>query len=98
MAVITPAVADQVETVDGFEGRFTERDGAMATLDHNLPAATGQAGASLASFVDAAGHDLHLSAAAAEAIGQGIADPEAGLDIDGETHDDGAPDLGADER
>jgi hypothetical protein len=41
---------------------------------------------------------LHLSAAAAEAIDQGIADPESGLDIDGEAHDVGSPDLGADER
>lgn len=78
--------------------RLTERDSATADLDHNLPSAPGQTGASLSDFVDPTGHDLHLSATAAEAVDQGVADPESGLDIDGEPHDVGAPDLGADER
>ncbi len=33
MAVITPATADQVETMDGFEGRFTERDGIVVGFE-----------------------------------------------------------------
>jgi hypothetical protein len=73
---------------------ITQRDGAQGTVDSNLE--TGDT----ALFVDAAGHDLHLAAGsnaavdAAATLGAG----EAGLDIDGETHDNGAPDLGADER
>jgi hypothetical protein len=33
MAVITAAGADQVETMDGFEGRFTERDGIVVAFE-----------------------------------------------------------------
>ncbi|MCC6555776.1 MAG: hypothetical protein IT372_22670 [Polyangiaceae bacterium] len=67
-------------------------DGASGTVESNLlspPAAT---------FVDAAAHDFHLSPEAAAAIDQGVPLPEAGLDMDGEPHTSGPPDLGADER
>jgi hypothetical protein len=49
-------------------------------------------------FVDAAGQDFHLSPGAAQAIDQGVTLTGAGLDMDGEAHTNGAPDLGADER
>lgn len=42
--------------------------------------------------------DLHLTAGATDAIDQGTPVGDAGLDLDGEPHDRGAPDLGADER
>ena len=45
------------------------------------------------------GRDFHLADGATPAIDQGTAVDEAGIDIDGETHDRGAgPDLGADEK
>lgn len=73
--------------------RLTVRDGAITTSDHDLedvPASY---------FVDAAGLDAHLAAGALMAIDQGALEAQAGLDLDGETHDHGAaPDLGADER
>lgn len=73
--------------------RLTIRDGATSSADHNLESVP------LAYFADVAAGDAHLTAAATGAIDQGVAVPEAGLDIDGETHDAGsAPDLGADER
>jgi hypothetical protein len=79
--------------------RLTERDGAMATLTTNLPAAPGAGvGAPLSYFVNPAAGDLHLSASASGAVDQGTPVTEAGVDMDGETHDIGAPDLGADER
>jgi hypothetical protein len=71
--------------------RITARDGATGTEDHNLQM-TPQA-----SFVDFANGDLHLVAGASGAINQGIVDAEAGLDIDGQPHDAGVPDLGAHE-
>jgi hypothetical protein len=42
--------------------------------------------------------DFHLTASASNAIDRGIALAEAGLDLDGEAHSKGLPDLGADER
>ena len=45
------------------------------------------------------GTDFHLTAGATEAIDKGVSVAEAGVDIDGQTHDVGsAPDLGADEH
>lgn len=72
--------------------RITQRNGASGTVDHNLE------GASVDLFVDAPNGDLHLRASASEAIDQGIVTEDAGLDIDGETRDEGAPDLGCDEH
>ena len=71
--------------------RITLRDGASGTETANAQMVP------LTSFVDAAGGDFHLAAGAA-AIDQGVVVTGAGVDIDGETHDRGAPDLGADER
>jgi hypothetical protein len=48
-------------------------------------------------FVDAAGADLHLRSTASVAIDHGAALPDAGRDIDDAAHDNGAPDIGADE-
>jgi hypothetical protein len=64
----------------------------MATASNN------KEGVAAADFKDPATGDLHLTAAATDAVDQGIVLPEAGLDIDGEPHAAGAaPDLGADE-
>lgn len=71
--------------------KITKRDGAQGTVDHNLE------NTPLNLFVNV-GQDFHLTAAATQAIDQGVAVPEAGVDLDGEPHTKGAPDLGADER
>ncbi len=54
-------------------------------------------GASASHFQDAAMGDFHLSPSATDCIDQGAVLDGAGVDIDGETHDDGPPDIGADE-
>lgn len=68
-----------------------ERDAATVDSDHNalqvLPSL----------FADAAAHDLHLVPEATVALDQGETVADAGLDIDGNPHDQGAPDLGAHE-
>ncbi len=71
--------------------KITVRDGAQGTVDHNLQ------NTPLAYFV-AAGSDFHLQSGAANAIDQGVSVAQAGVDMDGQAHDQGAPDLGADER
>lgn len=70
---------------------ITVRNGAVGTVESNLETdATGH-------FVDPQSYDYHLRPDAGAAIDMGIPVPEAGLDIDGESHDNGPPDLGADE-
>jgi hypothetical protein len=72
--------------------RITLRDGATGTVDHNLENTP-------ASYLQAPEQgDFHLTASASDAIDRGVAVAEAGLDMDGEPHTAGAPDLGADER
>ncbi len=71
--------------------RITVRDGAAGTVDHNLEDAPHE------TFVEF-GRDFHLSSAATAAIDQGLVESASGLDMDGQAHDQGAPDLGADER
>lgn len=71
--------------------KITQRDGAQGTVDHNLQSTP------LAYLVNA-GKDFHLTAGAANAIDKGATVTGAGVDIDGQAHDQGAPDLGADER
>ncbi|MBN8609856.1 MAG: hypothetical protein J0L92_04700 [Deltaproteobacteria bacterium] len=72
--------------------RITVRSG-TSTQDHNLE------NVPLSYFVDGAGGDAHLTESASGAIDRGVTDDDAGLDLDGQTHDRGAaPDLGADER
>ncbi len=70
--------------------KITQRDGAQATLGNNLESTP------LSDFVSA-GSDFHLTAGASDAIDQGMVVSDPGVDIDGETHDVGAPDIGADE-
>ncbi|MBN2573764.1 MAG: hypothetical protein JXP73_04300, partial [Deltaproteobacteria bacterium] len=82
----------QVVIQNNLTRRITVRDGASGTVDHNLES-TPQA-----FLADPAGGDFHLTAAATSAIDRGITVAESGLDIDGEPHTRGAPDLGADER
>lgn len=72
--------------------RLTVRDGAVTTTDHDVE------NVAASDFVDAVGLDAHLAASAIDAIDQGVVEASAGLDVDGEPHDHGAPDLGADER
>lgn len=71
--------------------KITARDGATGTVDHNLESTPD------AYFVSA-GTDFHLGPSASGAIDQGVTVGEAGIDMDGEPHTTGAPDLGADER
>jgi hypothetical protein len=71
--------------------KITVRDGAQGTVDHNLESTP-------ASYFVTPGSDFHLTAGAANAIDKGVSVSQAGVDIDGETHDKGAPDLGADEH
>jgi len=72
--------------------RISQREGGSGTVDSNAEMVDP------AIFVDAAAGDLHLAAGADLAIDKGIAVEDAGLDLDGEPHTSGAPDLGADER
>lgn len=72
--------------------RITQRDGGSGTFDSNAEMIDP------AIFADAAAGDLHLTAGASVAIDQGVEVGEAGLDLDGEPHTAGAPDLGCDER
>jgi hypothetical protein len=68
-----------------------ERDGSAASGDSNLEMAADQL------FVDRDGRDLHLVGSASAAIDQGVELDDAGDDIDGTPHAEGAPDIGADE-
>ena len=70
---------------------ITVRNSAAGTVENNLETdATDY-------FVDPGNRDYHLSPGAASAIDTGTPVPEAGLDMDGQSHDNGPPDLGADE-
>jgi hypothetical protein len=72
--------------------RITARDGATGTLDHNYESVP-------ESYLVAPKlGDFHLTASASHAIDQGVTIAESGLDMDGEPHSKGAPDIGADER
>ncbi|MGQ0805055.1 MAG: hypothetical protein ACT4PI_14490 [Actinomycetota bacterium] len=71
--------------------RITQRDGAQATLTANVSDTPG------AWFVDVAAGNAHLRSTAAGAIDQGSASGIAGLGLDGTPHDQGPPDIGADE-
>lgn len=82
-----------VEIRNNLVNRITSRNGANGTVDHNVE------GIDASYFADAGALDFHLSAGASDAIDQGAAVEESGVDIDGETHDKGGgPDIGADER
>ncbi len=72
--------------------RLTVRDAAGTTSDHNVE------NVAASDFVDAAGLDAHLVAGASDAIDQGVGEGGGGRALDGEAHDRGAPDLGADDR
>ena len=69
------------------------RPGAVVTEAGNLDSA------SATDFVDAAGHDLHLAPdSPAIDAGDDLSDDAPHDDIDGDAREDGAPDVGADER
>jgi hypothetical protein len=67
------------------------RDGAQGTVANNYDTTP------LDFFVNATGLDFHLRPTATNAIDRGQVRSESGIDIDGQAHDQGAPDLGADE-
>jgi hypothetical protein len=91
-ASIAPRFANtSVSLLNNLMVSLRERDGASVEASHNSTAANAEL------FVNATAHDLRLSPAAAGAIDQGEAADDAGLDIDGNPHDQGAPDLGAHE-
>ena len=81
----------KAEIRDNLTFKITVRDGAQGTVDHNLQSTPS------ALFVDAAAVDYHLKPGASQAIDKGVGVSEAGLDMDGEPHTAGLPDLGADE-
>jgi hypothetical protein len=68
-----------------------ERDGAVATTQTNLETTD------LNLFEDVELDDYHLKQSGIGAIDQGTELDDAGDDIDGEAHDQGPPDIGADE-
>jgi hypothetical protein len=73
--------------------RITQRDSGSGTFESNAEMIDPDI------FADPTAGDLHLTDDAAVAIDQGVdLGGEAGLDLDGEPHTRGAPDLGADER
>jgi hypothetical protein len=72
--------------------RITERDGASATRGANAETTD------VSFYANAPMGDLHLTSGAAVAIDQGNPVGDAGLDLDGDPHANGPPDLGADER
>ena len=72
--------------------KITQRDGAQGQVDHNLEDVP------LSSFVNPAGADFHLAGGTSGIVDQGTVVSEAGIDLDGQPHTQGAgPDLGADE-
>ena len=77
-----------VEIRNNLTTRITARDGASGQVDHNLESV------SVALFRDAP-NDFRLKPSATSAIDQGVSLNEAGLDLDGRTHDVRQPDLGA---
>lgn len=72
--------------------RITVRDGATGTVDHNLE------NTPESYLLNPKQGDFHLTATASDALERGISLPEAGVDMDGEPHSKGVPDIGADER
>jgi hypothetical protein len=82
----------QVTIANNVTDKITVRDGAMGTETTDLQ------GIALDMFVNASTLDFHLAPSAASAIDKGTVVPQAGVDMDGETHDIGPPDIGADER
>ncbi len=81
----------EIVLVNNLVRSLRERDGAVATTQTNLETTD------LGLFEDVALDDYHLKASATAAIDQGTELDDAGDDIDGEAHDQGPPDIGADE-
>jgi hypothetical protein len=90
-SAIDARFASTITTIqNNLTDKITQRDGAQATLGNNLEATP------LTDLVSA-GTDFHLVAGATDAIDQGMQVSDPGLDIDGDAHDNGAPDIGCDE-
>lgn len=80
-----------VEIRNNLVRRITQRDGGRATLRHNVE------GFPIAWLRAPGRGDFHLTTGASGAIDKGARLAGAGLDIDGRPHDNGPPDIGADE-
>jgi len=78
-----------VEISNNLATSIQQRDGGRGVMTHNVlnPAA--------AIFVDPGRADFRLSRSASMAIGQGLPQKDAGLDMSGRAHDSVAPDVGA---
>ena len=81
-----------VEIRNNLVWRITQRNSAAGQIEGNLEGAD----ESWVLAVDV--RNFHLQATATAAIDTGIADPDSGVDIDAATHNNGAPNVGADER
>ena len=82
----------EVEIRNNLVWRITQRNSAAGQIEGNVEGAD----ESWVLAVDA--RNFHLQATAIAAIDTGIVDPDSGVDIDAATHNNGAPDVGADER
>ena len=83
--------ATDVVIVNNLTRAIGARDGAQGTVQNNYD------NTPLDYFVSVQNRDFHLKASASEALDKGVPRSESGVDIDGRPHDQGAPDLGADE-
>ncbi len=84
--------ATSAHLVNNLVVRITSRDNATLMQDTNLEQASPDW------LADPAAFDFHLTSDATDAIDHGTPRIDLGLDLDGEPHDHGAPDIGADER
>jgi hypothetical protein len=78
-----------VEITNNLATSIRQRDGGRGIVSHN------GLNPSLAIFVDPARGNFRLAQSASTAIGQGVPQTDAGLDMSGRAHDPVAPDLGA---
>jgi hypothetical protein len=81
-----------VEIRNNLVWRITQRDSAAGQIEGNVE------GADESWVLDVDARNFHLQATATAAIDTGIVDSDSGVDIDGATHNNGVPDVGADER
>ncbi len=81
-----------VEIRNNIVRKITQRDGGKASVSNNFETNDP------ASFLNVKLLDFHLAPGASGAIDKGVAHASAGVDLDGQPHNSGAPDVGADER
>jgi hypothetical protein len=81
-----------VEIRNNLVWRITQRNSAVGQIEGNVE------GADESWVLDVDKRNFHLQATATPAIDTGIVDADSGVDMDAATHNNGAPDVGADER